>query len=119
MKTDAFNAVIEEQLRYCKALLVSKGAEYTPEYLDEVDGEFIVSQSDRLRHFKKAAVLMNMTPKAALLGMLSKHLISVVDMCTDGNTYSVERWTEKLTDSINYLLILKAIVIEEQTDEKN
>ena len=45
--------------------------------------------------------------------MLAKHLVSLSDMCTDGNDYTLERWAEKITDSINYLLILRAVVEEE------
>lgn len=55
--------------------------------------------------------------EAALMGMLSKHLISVSDMCTDDRVYPKEQWDEKITDSINYLLILRALVEEEMNEE--
>lgn len=55
--------------------------------------------------------------QAALMGMLSKHLISVSDMCMDGQQYSKKQWGEKITDSINYFLILCAIVEEELNGE--
>ena len=51
------------------------------------------------------------------MGMLSKHLISVSDMCMDERKYSKEQWDEKITDSINYFLILRAIVEEELNEE--
>ena len=102
MKIDVFNKVVKEQLLYCEQLLTGKGEEYAPD-----------SNIDRLAHFKKAAVIMDGTPKEALLGMLTKHLVSISDMCTGGHTYSKERWAEKITDSINYLLLLKALVEEE------
>ena len=57
------------------------------------------------------------SPKAALMGMLSKHLISISDMCTDERQYSREQWDEKITDSINYFLILRALVEEESNEE--
>ena len=60
---------------------------------------------------------MNSSPKAALMGMLSKHLISISDMCTDERQYSREQWDEKITDSINYFLILRALVEEEPNEE--
>ena len=44
------------------------------------------------------------------MGMLSKHLISVLDMRMDKQQYSKEQWDEKITDCINYFLILRAIV---------
>lgn len=105
-----FNNVIMEQMDQCKAMLMTKGHEYAPEVKCNAN-------VDRLAHFKKAAVLMNTTPKAALIGMLSKHLISISDMGTDAKDYPVEQWDEKITDSINYLLILRAMVEEEQHEQ--
>ena len=106
MKIDVFNKVVKEQLLVCEHLLTGKGHEYAPDAVDE-------SNIDRLAHFKKAAAIIDGTPKEALLGMLTKHLVSISDMCTDGRSYSLDRWTEKITDSINYLLLLKALVEEE------
>ena len=110
MNQKEFNEVIVRQTECCKSMLVAKGAEYAPKAVKN-------TAVDRLAHFKKAAVVMNTTPKAALMGMLSKHLISVSDMCMDGQQYSKEQWDEKITDSINYFLILCAIVEEELNEE--
>lgn len=107
MTTDQFNNVVSVQMELCADTLAAKGAEYTPE----------TNSNDRLAHFKKAAVIMNTTPKAALLGMLSKHIVSVSDMCMANEGQPVERWNEKITDSINYLLILRALVEEEQNGQ--
>ena len=104
MNQKEFNEVIVRQTDHCKSMLVAKGAVKN-------------TAVDRLAHFKKAAVVMNTTPKAALMGMLSKHLISVSDMCMDERKYSKEQWDEKITDSINYFLILRAIVEEELNEE--
>ncbi len=103
-----FNKVVQEQSDRCLTILCNKGTEYAP-------GASIENNTtDRLEHFKKAAAIMSATPKVALLGMLSKHIVSVSDMCTDGKSYPIEKWNEKITDSINYLLILRAVVEEEQ-----
>jgi hypothetical protein len=115
-----FNEIVLAQMERCKSLLITKGNEYAPGASEIVnikrsDG---YEKNDRLALFKKAAVVTNSTPKAALLGMLTKHLVSVSDMCTDEKEYSMEKWDEKITDSINYLLILRAMVEEEQ-NEKN
>lgn len=83
-------------------MLVGKGEEYAPD-----------KTVDRLAHFKKAAVIIEGTSKEALLGMLAKHLVSLSDMITDGKQYPVERWDEKISDSINYLLLLRALVEED------
>lgn len=106
MKINAFNKVIKEQLETCENTLIGKGFEYAPDAVDE-------NEVDRLAHFKKAAVIVQGTQKSALLGMLAKHLVSVSDMCTDEHEYPLEKWSEKITDSINYLLILRAVVEEE------
>lgn len=103
-----FNKVVQAQSDRCLSILCDKGVEYAP------DAAMENNVSDRLGHFKKAAAIMSATPKTALLGMLSKHIVSVSDMCTDRRDYPIEKWDEKITDSINYLLILRAIVEEEQ-----
>ena len=111
MNKEEFNKVIIKQIDYCESMLLAKGAEYAPRATKNMT-------EDRLAHFKKAAAMMNIAPKAALMGMLSKHLISVSDMCMDEQRYSKEQWSEKITDSINYFLILRAIV-EEELNEKD
>ena len=110
MNQKEFNEVIVRQTDRCKSMLVAKGAEYAPRAANN-------TTVDRLAHFKKAAVVMNSSPKAALMGMLSKHIISISDMCTDERQYSREQWDEKITDSINYFLILRALVEEESNEE--
>lgn len=109
MRIDEFNKAVKEQLLTCENLLLNKGHEYAP-------GAVETNEVDRLAHFKKAAALTGTTQKAALFGMLAKHIVSVSDMCTDGKKYKRDRWIEKITDSINYLLILRAVVEEEAKD---
>lgn len=107
MTQKEFNDVVGRQMECCKSMLVLKGAEYAPKGMNG-------SETDRLIHFKKAAVMMDCTPKEALVGMLTKHLVSVLDMCKKNQAYPKKQWEEKITDSINYLLILRAIIEEEQ-----
>lgn len=53
--------------------------------------------------------------KAALAGMMSKHVVSLYDMCYSTLLhFDMEQWDEKITDCINYLILLKALVKEEQ-----
>ena len=45
------------------------------------------------------------------------HIVSLYDMCfDDGTHYDISTWDEKITDSLNYLFLLKAIVKEGDTD---
>ena len=63
--------------------------------------------------FKVASAFEGITTKQALFGMLTKHLVSLSDMVRQDNNYSLDVWNEKISGSINYLLLLKAIVEEE------
>jgi hypothetical protein len=100
MTHQRFEEIVNEQLDFCKMLLTSKGKEYS-------------LTDDRLEAFKKAAQLQGETMKQALCGMLAKHVVSVYDMCMSGDQFSADKWAEKVTDSINYLLLLLAAVEEE------
>lgn len=104
MLQEEFNNIVTKQMKKCWETLFNKRNEYSV-------------QGDRLSHFKKAAAVMDSTPEGALFGMLSKHLISLSDMCMDKRKHPKEVWSEKITDSINYLLILAAIVEEEQIEQ--
>lgn len=105
MKQAEFTECANEIIDHCKDLLLSKGDEYT------------LKNIDRLSHFKKSAVLNGTTPKGALAGMMTKHTISVYDMCHDKEDHSLEKWTEKIGDHINYLILLYALVKEEQNGQ--
>lgn len=102
MTLDKFNESVGNQLGYCANLLTTKGKEYAPD-----------AEIDRLACFKVAGVLQDESPKEALCGMLAKHLVSVYEMCRSEEQYPREKWIEKITDSINYLLILRAMVDDE------
>ena len=105
MTSNRFNEVVKEQLAYCESLLCKKSEEY------DRDGD------DRLYSFKKAAALQHETPMQALAGMMCKHTTSVYDLIAD-DVKDVNLWTEKITDHINYLLLLKGLVLENAEKEK-
>ena len=100
MTNAEFNEIAAEQIETCLNLLGVKGEEYDTD------------SNDRLHSFKIAAELQHITPKQALAGMLAKHTVSIYDMCAEGE-HSLEKWTEKISDSINYLLLLKGMICEE------
>ena len=65
-------------------------------------------------------LLQHTTPERALAGMLAKHIVSLYDMCfADGVSFDAGTWDEKITDSLNYLFLLKAIVKEGQDNQQN
>ena len=73
--------------------------------------------NDKLHNFKRAAEIRgNITPETALVGMMMKHIVSVLDMVDDIENYQelpTERFlVEKITDTINYLVLLEALITE-------
>lgn len=102
MKTEQFEQIIERQFDRCRGLLVTKGKEYTPD-------------RDVLEVFNKASELSGEGGrKASLFGFMLKHVVSISDMCHSDTVYDLDRWNEKITDTINYLLLLKAMVEEDE-----
>ena len=106
MTTKELEAVFEEQVQRCRKVLLIKGKEYTPD------------EADRFSSFKTAAGLQHTTQIQALLGMLAKHIVSLYDMSYVGTEkYDMAVWNEKITDAMNYLFILTAILKEEEKSE--
>jgi len=104
MKEKEFQSIFNDQVTYSERMLFRKGLEYSTE-------------DDRLHNFKVAAALQGETQIQALGGMMAKHIVSIYDMIGSNKTYSTEMWDEKIGDAINYLVLLKAILIEENTTE--
>lgn len=102
MQAEQFENVINNRIETCKSVLCNKAEEYATD--------------DRLHNFKVAGELQKCTPVKALGGMMSKHTVSVYDLIEDyeqGKVISKEMWAEKIGDSINYLLLLTALLEEE------
>ncbi len=72
--------------------------------------------NDKLYNFKRAGEILRCTPEKALLGMLSKHLVSIIDIVEDiekGRIPNQKILDEKCGDIINYIVLLQAILEEE------
>lgn len=100
MNADRFNAVLEDVIDKVTNVLGSKAHEYADD-------------RDRLHNFKASAALQGVTPREALIGLMSKHTISVYDMGRAKQDFPLEKWDEKIIDHINYLILLRALIIEE------
>lgn len=101
MNTADFNKIIDSRIQKCLDVLCKKADEYATD--------------DRLHNFKVAAELQGCTPIRALSGMMCKHTVSVYDLINDfeeGKDIPLELWEEKIGDSINYLLLLTALIHE-------
>lgn len=98
MRQEIFTEIIHEQISRSLDTLDLKAKEYATD--------------DRLHNFKIAATLQGETPIQALGGMMSKHTVSIYDLIRTGSR-DIDMWNEKITDSINYLLLLRALVEED------
>lgn len=102
MNSEDFEDIFEQQVTKCRDVLTSKAKEYAKDY-------------DRLHNFKVAADFIQGTPEQALWGFLVKHLVSLSDMIPTSSSdegYSTDLWDEKIGDSINYLILLRALVYD-------
>ena len=106
MKTEDFNDIVNDQIERSTSVLLKKADEYA-------------ANDDRLHNFRVAARLQGITPRQALAGMMAKHTTSVYDMCQSTDVFPEFMWNEKITDHINYLLLLRAVVEEELISEKD
>lgn len=107
MTHDRFNKVVDETLEVCKDTLTKKQDEYN---LD----------SDRLSFFKEGNELTKLSPERTLYLFMFKHIKSLADMVASGGKYSKELWDAKIIDNINYLLLLRALLEDDDMilDEK-
>lgn len=97
MKNERFNKIAEDQLERIRNVLVKKADEYNLE-------------EDRLGFFKRSAAFVQETPEQVLYGFLLKHLQSITDMVRSGKEYSKDLWHEKITDAMNYLVLLLGLL---------
>lgn len=101
MRVEDFAYMLEHTLNDCRDILFEKAAEYAP-------------GDDRLHNFKKAAALEGVSVKQAIGGMMVKHTVSLYDMLESPDQFPMKMWKEKIHDHINYLILLKAAVAEEE-----
>jgi len=103
MDDNSLQITIRNAFYRCTRLMHSKGKEYSP-------------NEDRLENFKEAGKLQGISPEQALIGMLAKHLVSLASMTKLAGSCAIphtqEMWEEKLTDSMNYLFLLEALLKE-------
>lgn len=102
MRRELLQDIFEQQFNDCQEILFKKAKEYSKD-------------DEQLHNFNIAGVLTGVDPVRALGGMMVKHTISIYDMINEGApaTFSMDQWDEKITDHINYLILLKAAVFED------
>lgn len=103
MDAEAFEHLVDDQLDRCKKVLCDKNLEYA-------------DQGDRLSNFRQPSSLMNMHPAEVAFCYDAKHLASIqkiVHEMSGGKLPTKELWLEKITDYLNYGLLMHACVMEE------
>lgn len=107
MKNERFNELVKEHVEDMIKTLASKGEEYARE-------------GDRLSNFKRAGEIKRCTPEQALLGIWSKHLVSLLDMIEDidrGKEWPLYMWQEKIRDNRNYMVLLHGLIIDRKIEK--
>ena len=97
LNQEQFEQFFEEQVERCRSVLCHKAEAYA-------------SGEDMLHNFRVAAALHGGEMISALAGMMAKHTVSIYDMCNSGQNYSPDVWEEKITDHLNYLFLLNALI---------
>lgn len=100
MTTDRFNEIVKDLTNQIKNTLIKKAGEYN---LDD----------DRLSVFKRAAGIQQQSQAQALLGMMTKHVVSIYDYIEGDKKFTEALAREKLCDNLCYLILLYAVLEEE------
>ena len=96
-----FNDIVEHRIEQIRTVLTQKAMEYA-------------TDQDRWHNFNRAGEILGISPERALVGMMAKHFVSVLDLVTWAETCP-----EKLNDAIidekignncNYLLLLEGLL---------
>lgn len=108
MNAERFEKLVDNRLAHCRKVLLEKNEEYS-------------RNNERLHNFKTAARIDDVVPESALWGMMRKHIVSMRDMVADaekGIAPTTKMLDEKVTDTINYSLLLEALLVERMIGER-
>ena len=94
-----FDEVLNNRLAKIKSVLQSKAKEYA-------------QGPDRYHNFNVAARVLGSSREKALLGMMMKHYVSILDIIDQPGIFSNEIIDEKIGDMINYLILLEGMLLE-------
>lgn len=107
MNFGEFKEIYEEQKALCNKKVDLKAEQY--------------ARIDRLSNFKEAALLAKETPQQAAWGMVIKHIIWLRDMILYDPPASItkEALDEVITDIMVYMVLIKAIIIEQKGENND
>lgn len=130
MNNHEFEQLLKEDFEIIKKTLCQKTVEYAGEgegTVGDTDGDVIrrdcpgagaeadEGEVDYLSCFKHAGEIAGVSPVEALRGFMLKHTASIYDMLRDPRAYTMDKWNEKIFDHINYLILLRALLLEGRT----
>jgi len=114
MKPKKFNKLLDASIERIRDTLAAKSSEYARD-------------SDKLYNFKRTGERRRKTPEEALMGMAEKHYTTIEDIVEKIEAENQKRGLhfiarppfltrkildEKITDGINYLILLEALIKE-------
>lgn len=103
-----FDILLKKRLDKIKNTLEEKAEEYATEF-------------DRFHNFRVAGRRAGTTPEQALLGMMAKHEVSVLDLVEWARTGSIKLTekiiNDKIGDNVNYLILLEGLLTERLNDD--
>ena len=99
MNKDKLLKHIEHRINKCKEVLGYKNSEYA-------------SQQDVMSNFKNAANFLGVTPEKVAFSYMMKHFESIKSIVYDNKPVTKELYEEKVTDLINYLLLIDAMMMD-------
>lgn len=104
MNQQEFDKILEKRLTITRDVLAAKGKEYKE-----------VGKRDRLHNFNRGAEMEKTTRERYLRSLWLKHLVLLFDIIDDWQEDKVttEIIDEKIGDSINYLILLEAMLKED------
>ena len=106
MTPEKFDEHLMARIDKTTSVLKSKAGEYA-------------SGNERFHNFIRAAEILGTTRQKALVGMMVKHIVSVFDIVEQsayGTFPKDEVIEEKIGDSINYLILLEAMIKEDKLE---
>lgn len=112
MNESRFNLFLDETIRAFVSLLRTKGKEYSQTNLALKGLNKPRVPPDRLANFRELADKAGVEPSFILYVHMNKHMRAVENYCLLGRCESDESIISRIHDNINYLILLKAFIVE-------
>ena len=106
MKVKDFFEWSESMQKEENRLMKVKGEEYT------------VSDEDKFKNFNSIGERMSLMPEQVCLIYLLKHMDSITNYVNKGTEYSDEKIEGRISDAIQYLLLLVTLITDEKQKSK-